>query len=186
MSKESNFANEVKSARKSRSWTQAELADRASVASRTVVAVEKGERPQKAIIVRLSYALDADMRKWLKHFKYDATDEEIDGIIRDSGHLHFPGERDPEIYWTEFRNKLEKGQGSLMCVCFLSAPRSSSHPRIKEEIVKCVKQGLGLSMICAYPPIPSHVKSTKPHFQSKNCGFLHKSRLKSSTRVIKL
>lgn len=161
MRKGFNFADEIRSARKLRNWTQAELADHASIASRTVVAVEKGEKPQKGIVIRLAYALNGDAQKWLKHFQYEATAEEINEIIQDSGHLHFNGEKAPEVFFKDFGVRLKTGK-ALMCVCYLSAPGAAGNPNLKASLIDCIKRGLSVAMACAYPPVSDPVRSQKP------------------------
>jgi transcriptional regulator with XRE-family HTH domain len=148
------IAANIKKVRASRGWTQGELADNSSIATRTVVAAEAGDEiPTRETIVRLAYALGENIDEWLNACNYTASEREVSEIIRDSGHLHFAGEKSPELYLTELKNRLKKGP-LVMVVCYNSPPGATGYPAAKNAITQAIEQGLCLAMCCPHGNTP--------------------------------
>jgi transcriptional regulator with XRE-family HTH domain len=160
----SDLTNVVRDARKKKGWSQAVLSQEASVATRTIVAIEKGEgRPEKQIVIRLAQALDADLPTWLRRFGHeDATDEEIHAAMRGARRLHFAGERPPETYFKELRARLAGGRKLLMCVAYTSPPGASQRPAVRDLLLSCINEGLFVAMVSPFPRILNPVTVPKP------------------------
>jgi DNA-binding XRE family transcriptional regulator len=159
-----NFAQMFKMARNELEWTQSKLAEKSSVAIRTIVSIEKGHVfPKKVVIIRLAYALGKNIKDWLRISGYpEIADKYIDEVITASGHLHFAGERDPESYFREVHNRLCAGGRILMCVAYHSPPAAPDHPELKKVLIDSIRKGLSLAMVCPFPRIFNLATVAKP------------------------
>ena len=154
----------LKTARQEIEWTQLKLAEKSSVAVRTIISIEKGHvSPKKVVIIRLAYALGKNIKDWLRMCGYsEITDKYIDEVIVASGHLHFAGERDPESYFREVNQRLRNGGHILMCVTYHSPPAAPDHPELKKILLDSVRKGLSIAMVCPFPRIHNLATVTKP------------------------
>jgi DNA-binding XRE family transcriptional regulator len=162
----SDFGKMVWTARKQKKhWSQAVLSQKASVATRTIVTLEKGKsHPEKSIVIRLADALGENVQDWLQKCGYEkASDEEIHNAMRASRQLHFAGERPPENYFLELRQRVGQGHKILMCVAYLSPPGAQRRPDLKDLVLDSVNHGLHLAMVCPYPRILNPATVPKPN-----------------------
>ena len=66
------LAGTLRSVRKSKDWSQSDLAVESHVSLRTIVDVETGKQasPRVDVVIRLAHALGQDVDKWIKLVKY--------------------------------------------------------------------------------------------------------------------
>jgi len=170
----------VKKARHERTMTISDLAAKANVSNRTIIALEAGTRNAIRFdaVVRLvsAFALPtAEQTEWLALAGHtNLANEDVNRILdnlaqRRAGLVESP-EVEPLAYFRDLRDRL-KGRPALLCAWFTSPPAASGSQELRDLMLELLKSGLWLAMVCPYPAeTPVDLASLRAHYNEVICS----------------
>ena len=154
----------LKRAREQKAWSQVDLALEARVSTRTIVALETGKANalRTDVIVRLARALDRDPKTCLAlSGSKDVGEEKLNRAVRAAGGFRFRGEMDPGEFFSGMLDELSDSKPRLMCVCYPSGPGTNHRPDVRNLLVKALKKGLTLALVCPFPHAGASIENAE-------------------------
>jgi transcriptional regulator with XRE-family HTH domain len=150
------LADSIKAFRTQQGFTQADLATRARMSTRTIVAIENetlSHKLQPKVIIKIAAALGRDPKRWLELIGYGITQDQIDQISKRSNVL-LPNSIKSDAYFETLAGALSPVRSALLCITFLSKIGLWEKALIQSALSKLVKESnLTLAIIVPFPPV---------------------------------
>lgn len=170
----------IQETRHKRAMTISDLAAKANVSNRTIIALEAGTKNtiRYDAVVRLVAAFSlpvAEQNEWLALAGHnDLANEDVNRILdnlaqRRAGLVESP-EVEPLVYFRELREKVRE-RSALMCAWYTSPPAAAASQELRGLILDSLKSGLWLAMVCPYPAeTPVELASLRAHYNEVICS----------------